>query len=71
MFKRSKTLSEDEITSIVYQIRYLIEKYDPSDKMLAYHLSKILPQYGIETEYISFPTQYKYWRKYHDSISSR
>jgi hypothetical protein len=55
MFKRIKPISKTSLEGIIYQIRYLINEKNASDRTLVYRLSKILSDYGIPTECISTP----------------
>lgn len=55
MFSRPKPLSEEHLRSMVYQIRYLTEQRKVPDKMLVYHLSKMLRMYGVRTDDVSMP----------------
>lgn len=47
MLKRIKPLSKSTVDGIVYQIRYLINEKNLSDKALAYRLRNILSDNGI------------------------
>lgn len=55
MFKKLKPISKVSIEGMVYQIRYLINEKNASDNTLIYHLSNILSDYGIPTEFIPAP----------------
>ncbi len=55
MFKRMKPLSKTAIEGIVYQIRYLVNDKNVSDKVLAWHLQKILSDKGIPVDDIESP----------------
>ena len=55
MFKRIKPISKTSLEEIVYQIRYLINEKNASDRTLIYRLSNILSDHGIPTEFIPAP----------------
>lgn len=55
MFKKIKPISKTSLEGMIYQIRYLVNEKNASDRTLVYRLSKILSDHGILTEYISIP----------------
>lgn len=55
MFKRIKPISKTAMEGMIYQIRYLINEKNISDRTLVHRLSNILSDQGIPTEYIPTP----------------
>ena len=62
MFKK-KEISETAIMGMVYQIRYLIDEKNVSDKALGSHLADMLSDLGIRVDYVPTPKQWEMTRK--------
>lgn len=61
MFKRIKPISKTVIEGMVYQIRYLINEKNVSDKALAWHLQNILSDRGIPVDCVDCVESPKPW----------
>lgn len=55
MLRKRKPISKNTLEGIIYQLRYLINEHNVSDRVLVYRLSNILEDNGIPTEFIGAP----------------